>query len=148
MPVDLCHSECSLTAGNDASYYSYLCSKFAREGGPDNTQEADALREKTTSDVDGSEAVYDEQCKTGICEEETKRAKTKPLHPKLFGVTALLEAKLLWDEFNQLGTEMIVTRPGRYVFTFREIKGILCVLEEVLLSPELKKLKEFFFNSF
>ena len=112
--MNLCHPECSLTAGNDATYYSYLCTKYAREGGPDDTEEDDVHGEKTTADNDGSEAVYDEQCKTGTCEAETKRAKTKPLHPKLFGVTALLEAKLLWDEFNQLGTEMIVTRPGRY----------------------------------
>ncbi|XP_074641324.1 T-box transcription factor TBX1-B-like [Tubulanus polymorphus] len=40
----------------------------------------------------------------------------KPLHPKLLNVTAKLEAKALWDEFNELGTEMIVTKAGRRMF--------------------------------
>lgn len=38
----------------------------------------------------------------------------KPLHPKLLGVGAQLEMKSLWDEFDSLGTEMIVTKAGRY----------------------------------
>jgi len=38
----------------------------------------------------------------------------KPLHPKLVGVGAQLEMKTLWDEFDSLGTEMIVTKAGRY----------------------------------
>ena len=110
------HSECSLNAGNDASYYSYLCAKYARDGSPGNSpaSESDPHRERTTSDNDGNDASFEERCKTGNCEDETKRATKKPLHPKLFGVTALLETKSLWDEFHQLGTEMIVTRPGRY----------------------------------
>jgi T-box protein 1 len=37
----------------------------------------------------------------------------KPLHPKLTNVNASLEMKALWDEFNELGTEMIVTKAGR-----------------------------------
>ena len=37
----------------------------------------------------------------------------KPLHPKLINVSANLEMKPLWDEFNELGTEMIVTKAGR-----------------------------------
>lgn len=39
----------------------------------------------------------------------------KPLHSKLTGVNASLEMKALWDEFNELGTEMIVTKAGRSV---------------------------------
>ena len=37
----------------------------------------------------------------------------KPLHSKLMAVNASLEMKALWDEFNELGTEMIVTKAGR-----------------------------------
>ena len=37
----------------------------------------------------------------------------KPLHPKLLQVSAALEMKDLWDEFDHLGTEMIVTKAGR-----------------------------------
>lgn len=36
-----------------------------------------------------------------------------PLHRKLWDVKAILEMKCLWDEFNDLGTEMIVTKAGR-----------------------------------
>lgn len=39
----------------------------------------------------------------------------KPLHPRLMNVSATLEMKSLWDEFNELGTEMIVTKAGRLV---------------------------------
>ena len=37
----------------------------------------------------------------------------KTLHTKLINVSATLEMKTLWDEFNDLGTEMIVTKAGR-----------------------------------
>ena len=50
-------------------------------------------------------------------DQETK----KPLHAKLTGVNATLEMKALWDEFNELGTEMIVTKAGRSVMLHIEI---------------------------
>ena len=37
----------------------------------------------------------------------------KPLHPKLASIQVTIESKSLWDEFDQLGTEMIVTKAGR-----------------------------------
>ena len=37
----------------------------------------------------------------------------KPLHHKLHHVNAQLEMKTLWDEFDSLNTEMIVTKAGR-----------------------------------
>jgi len=43
----------------------------------------------------------------------------KPLHPKLVSVAAQLEVKPLWDEFNELGTEMIVTKAGRLEFSLK-----------------------------
>ncbi|XP_075746165.1 T-box transcription factor TBX1-B-like [Rhipicephalus microplus] len=46
----------------------------------------------------------------------------KPLHPKLVGVSASLEMKALWDEFNALGTEMIVTKAGRRMFPTLQVK--------------------------
>lgn len=36
------------------------------------------------------------------------------LNEKLWAVRGCLEMKCLWDEFNELGTEMIVTKAGRY----------------------------------
>ncbi|XP_076177329.1 T-box transcription factor TBX1 [Ptiloglossa arizonensis] len=40
----------------------------------------------------------------------------RPLHSALVGAGAALEAKPLWEEFHQLGTEMIVTKAGRRMF--------------------------------
>lgn len=37
----------------------------------------------------------------------------KPLHPMLTNASVGLELKNLWDDFNELGTEMIVTKAGR-----------------------------------
>uniref|UniRef100_A0A0N8EFX5 T-box transcription factor TBX1 n=1 Tax=Daphnia magna TaxID=35525 RepID=A0A0N8EFX5_9CRUS len=51
-------------------------------------------------------------------EQETK----KPLHSKLSGVNASLEMKALWDEFNELGTEMIVTKAGRRMFPTLQVR--------------------------
>ena len=39
----------------------------------------------------------------------------KPLHPMLMNASVCLELKTLWNDFNELGTEMIVTKAGRYV---------------------------------
>lgn len=55
--------------------------------------------------------VFYSNGKVDSAEQECK----KPLHPKLTGVNASLEMKPLWDEFNELGTEMIVTKAGRSV---------------------------------
>lgn len=45
-----------------------------------------------------------------------------PLHPKLTCVAATLEMKSLWDEFHELGTEMIVTKAGRRMFPTFQVK--------------------------
>lgn len=37
----------------------------------------------------------------------------KYIHPKLTSIKVQIESKSLWDEFDQLGTEMIVTKAGR-----------------------------------
>uniref|UniRef100_A0A8D9EX04 T-box transcription factor TBX1 n=1 Tax=Cacopsylla melanoneura TaxID=428564 RepID=A0A8D9EX04_9HEMI len=43
-------------------------------------------------------------------------------HPKLTNVTACLEMKPLWQEFNDLGTEMIVTKAGRRMFPTFQVR--------------------------
>ncbi|KYN19505.1 T-box transcription factor TBX1 [Trachymyrmex cornetzi] len=50
---------------------------------------------------------------TSVLEESSAK---RPLHPALLGAGAALEAKPLWEEFHQLGTEMIVTKAGRRMF--------------------------------
>ena len=67
----------------------------------------------------GTESDEDDDGKSSSAGTETKGKRAtspsppeeeKPLHPRLFNVTAVLEMKNLWDEFNELGTEMIVTK--------------------------------------
>ncbi|KAH6934668.1 hypothetical protein HPB50_026796 [Hyalomma asiaticum] len=62
----------------------------------------------SADDGGGSSSPALSQSGAGCTEDERK-----PLHPKLVGVSASLEMKALWDEFNALGTEMIVTKAGR-----------------------------------
>ena len=53
---------------------------------------------------------------------QTEPQPKKPLHPKLTSVVAQLEMKPLWDEFNELGTEMIVTKAGRRMFPTFQVR--------------------------
>ncbi|CAF0746794.1 unnamed protein product [Brachionus calyciflorus] len=46
----------------------------------------------------------------------------KYLHPKLASIKVQIESKSLWDEFDQLGTEMIVTKAGRRMFPTFQVK--------------------------
>ncbi|XP_060159933.1 T-box transcription factor TBX10 [Globicephala melas] len=45
-----------------------------------------------------------------------------PKNPRVSDVTVQLEMKGPWDEFNQLGTEMIVTKVGRRMFPTFQVK--------------------------
>nr|XP_031546971.1 T-box transcription factor TBX10 [Vicugna pacos] len=45
-----------------------------------------------------------------------------PKNPHVSSVTVRLEMKALWEEFNQLGTEMIVTKAGRRMFPTFQVK--------------------------
>ena len=51
-----------------------------------------------------------------VGEEEARAEGKKPLHSRLSSVVGHLEMKPLWEEFNELGTEMIVTKAGRRMF--------------------------------
>ncbi|XP_022703902.1 T-box transcription factor TBX1-like isoform X2 [Varroa jacobsoni] len=62
----------------------------------------------------GSEEVFATGSSEGIRE--------KPLHPRLSTVHCCLEQKPLWDEFHQLGTEMIVTKAGRRMFPTFQVR--------------------------
>ncbi|XP_076334532.1 T-box transcription factor TBX10-like [Tachypleus tridentatus] len=46
----------------------------------------------------------------------------KPMHPKLVNVNCTLEMKPLWEEFNQMETEMIVTKAGRRMFPSFQVR--------------------------
>ncbi|XP_069164086.1 T-box transcription factor TBX10 isoform X2 [Procambarus clarkii] len=55
-------------------------------------------------------------------EQQQQQQQKKPLHAKLVNVSASLEMKALWDEFNELGTEMIVTKAGRRMFPTFQVR--------------------------
>ncbi|XP_025011484.1 T-box transcription factor TBX1 isoform X3 [Gallus gallus] len=58
------------------------------------------------------------------CSAGTAAAAKAPVkkNPKVANVSVQLEMKALWDEFNQLGTEMIVTKAGRRMFPTFQVK--------------------------
>ncbi|ELT88477.1 hypothetical protein CAPTEDRAFT_199350 [Capitella teleta] len=64
------------------------------------------------SNVDGEKSGEAKEEKDEEDDEKVEKEK-KPLHSKLVNVQAHLEMKPLWDEFDSLGTEMIVTKAGR-----------------------------------
>nr|XP_012612859.1 T-box transcription factor TBX10 isoform X1 [Microcebus murinus] len=52
----------------------------------------------------------------------TEPAGQGPKNPRVSNVTVQLEMRPLWEEFNQLGTEMIVTKAGRRMFPTFQVK--------------------------
>lgn len=61
----------------------------------------------------GGVGVREDREDVGPCTAIKPGDLNKPLHPLVAGVSAQLEMKQLWDDFDSLGTEMIVTKPGR-----------------------------------
>lgn len=66
---------------------------------------------ETTSGTAAAAAVLAQ----GLASLDSDKDEKKPLHRKLINVSVQLEMKDLWDEFDHLGTEMIVTKAGRLV---------------------------------
>nr|XP_020736430.1 T-box transcription factor TBX10 [Odocoileus virginianus texanus] len=52
----------------------------------------------------------------------TEATEQGPKNPRVSSVTVQLEMKALWEEFNHLGTEMIVTKAGRRMFPTFQVK--------------------------
>ncbi|XP_034941641.1 T-box transcription factor TBX10 [Chelonus insularis] len=67
---------------------------------------------RRNDNVSGSSSLSSTPSSSSPINSNSKR----PLHPALLGVSAALEARPLWEEFHQLGTEMIVTKAGRRMF--------------------------------
>eukprot|EP00061_Rhincodon_typus_P015347 g42963.t1 len=76
----------------------------------------------------GSAPASDSSTDPSNCSSITATSSSKaPVkkNPKVANITVQLEMKALWDEFNQLGTEMIVTKAGRMVLRgwCEEVRG-------------------------
>lgn len=72
-----------------------------------------SLTISSTSHNDDNNNHNDENIASSSADEHVAK---RPLHPALVGAGAALEARPLWEEFHQLGTEMIVTKAGRRMF--------------------------------
>ena len=57
--------------------------------------------------------IKSEQVPETIASPEELPASMKPNNPGLAELKCILETKELWNKFNDLGTEMIITKSGR-----------------------------------
>ena len=112
-------SACISAAGSDRSYYGTtalngrsMTSDADQNGvGDQAATSGDSAKDKSSDTGSPSkDSSGSEQISTNP---SSAPAEKKPLHPKLLNVSAQLEMKALWDEFDSLGTEMIVTKAGR-----------------------------------
>lgn len=69
------------------------------------------LYEKSTAHDDKMEVSKRLQ---NIIKSEDMAESSRPKHPALSNVICTLETKELWNKFDDLGTEMIITKSGRY----------------------------------
>ena len=82
-----------------------------------------SLTISSTSHNDNNNNHNEDNLASSSAEEQVAK---RPLHPALAGAGAALEARPLWEEFHQLGTEMIVTKAGRRMFpTFQVTNGFI-----------------------
>lgn len=106
-------SACLQTAGADRREYSPLA-------------HADSLSAGSESDGDnnnGPTSRNKSHCRNSSTNNNsTNNNTTNQVHPALSQTNASLEMKPLWDEFNELGTEMIVTKAGRRMFPTFQVR--------------------------
>ena len=77
----------------------------------------------TTTPTTTAPTTGTDRCSSAdLPENNSNSQQKKPLHPKLVATIASLEMKPLWDEFNELGTEMIVTKAGRRMFPTFQVR--------------------------
>ncbi|CAL4074427.1 unnamed protein product, partial [Meganyctiphanes norvegica] len=88
---------------------------------PDSTKDHTKEEPMAISDVKPNTTTQNQPSGLGQPQTTSSQEK-KPLHPKLINVSAILEMKSLWDEFHDLGTEMIVTKAGRRMFPTFQIR--------------------------
>lgn len=98
----LIFAACLQTAGTDRRDYSPLA-------------HADSISAGSESDGENYQSVKSEQSK--------KNSEVpNQVHSALIQAGASLEMKPLWDEFYDLGTEMIVTKAGRRMFPTFQVR--------------------------
>ncbi|KAK3591469.1 hypothetical protein CHS0354_031575 [Potamilus streckersoni] len=113
---------CLLNAGTGRPFFDP--SRFADSFQETLTRAAlsDSLLENSKSETDINSNEQTSECNSCPENVKTNDDSKKPLHQKLINVTAQLEMKSLWDEFDELGTEMIVTKAGRRMFPTFQVR--------------------------
>ncbi|XP_015766997.1 PREDICTED: T-box transcription factor TBX20-like [Acropora digitifera] len=112
-------TECNSHLSSNATAFS-IDSLMASDG---TATDVEAKRKSLASDQETIRESTDTKRLKSLCRQSNKEAisLTKETSPTaspeflqdLEGVTATLESRELWDRFNELGTEMIITKSGR-----------------------------------
>ena len=107
-------SACLMNAGTGRPLYETMRLDNLPETLP-RTNLTDSLLESTKGSTDINQNTQNDPkvSECNMCDLEGNEECSKPLHGKLASVSCQLEMKSLWDEFDELGTEMIVTKAGR-----------------------------------
>lgn len=104
---------------------------------PFNTQFSLTNKNTNQSDDTGFSSPHSSPGMTSPDLIQSKKETKQPVqkNPKVASVQARLEMKQLWDEFNDLGTEMIVTKAGRRMFPTFQVKlfGMDSMSEYILM---------------
>lgn len=87
-------------------------SESSKQDGSGESSNSNGTDSTSLTDTNGSTDAKGDNSVSPLSPKVPEVAK-KPLHPKLLNLSAQLEMKALWDEFDELGTEMIVTKAGR-----------------------------------
>ncbi|KAL3856656.1 hypothetical protein ACJMK2_011384 [Sinanodonta woodiana] len=119
---------CLLNAGTGRPFFDP--SRFADSFQETLTRAAlsDSLLENSKQETDINSNDQTSECNSCPENVKTNDDSKKPLHQKLINVTAQLEMKSLWDEFDELGTEMIVTKAGRHLLKYFGIHVYLQII--------------------
>ncbi|XP_077287755.1 T-box transcription factor 1 [Arctopsyche grandis] len=90
----------------------------SRTGGTDVCSPSAGIAGDSGSDNDDSTPLplHRSTQRKEVYNENFQLLQSLPIHPSLASCCAILEMKPLWDEFHELGTEMIVTKAGRRMF--------------------------------
>lgn len=111
---------CLMNAGTGRPLFDPGRLESLAEGIPRNNL-TDSLLEsqKSGTDINQNDPKSNE---CSMCDNDGQEDNCKPLNSKLSSVSCQLEMKSLWDEFDELGTEMIVTKAGRRMFPTFQVR--------------------------
>ncbi|KAF4518870.1 hypothetical protein B566_EDAN006721 [Ephemera danica] len=109
---------CLQSAGKGRGCGEYLAGVYSAASSPGSPPR----RVRHTAACSDDDTSSDEPAADKNNTSTTTVVASKPVHPQLVGVSAALEMKPLWDEFNELGTEMIVTKAGRRMFPTFQVR--------------------------